>query len=965
MNNILFKRIPFLFLFITGMFLGFTAMSYGQAGLAVLSVNPTTIESPEVGEQFTISIDITNGIGVAGYQVTVNFDPTALKFISSENGNYIPAGAIVVPPLIMDDYIIIGSISLSGAAPDGDGTLASVTFEVVSTKTSTIELSDVLLPDADSSPLGYSTIDGMVTAPMVTVPIVMEEFSIADIVLIIDSSGSMNWNDPDNLRKTAAKYFIDLVDPAVQIAIVDFNGYTKTFADLTFADADGKEQLKSAVDMVDSDGDTDIAAGLQLGYDLLLASPSPDARKAAVLLTDGQDSETKTPQEYALNYVLQGWDVYTIGLGDEVDRPLLENIAGLTPEGDYFPATLDNMPKVYNEIFARVTSKAIIFNNTGFINQNQQITKKFLIDATVEQIIPSANWQGSTIELVLIDPNGLEITSQDAAANPNITYQAAPTFAIYTVENPMPGEWGMQATGTDIPPEGEQYNLIVAATSDFVTNFLSFEPNYVIGDPVRIGIRARSKTGQTTEPVLGVTASVEVVRPDGRIDSLELPDTAGNGVYLNEYIGVDIEGTYLVRATVENGFTREIQEQIVVGNITNVFIDGSTLTPTAGASVASTPSVISAVISGPAGEIDSDTIVLKVDGATVTHGYDAVNQIVLFRPTALSPGTHTVQLSVNYDLETTWEFSLGFTESRFELLLDSGLNVVSLPLMSEEPYTARSFSELLAATLVVTYDSSTQKYIAYVAVDDTDDGFAIEGGRGYIVNLPEASAIEFIGTAWSNQPSIGNAPSLDTLTSAWAFAINSDIRMIEPDKLYTLTARNLRTGVVVTELISTTGKSSTAVWADMNRNSVVQVGDMLDITLHDTEGTLVSGPNRHTVTLSDIQNAFMTVSMRVGEVRPKHTILAQNYPNPFNPETWIPYQLSEPTEVSIQIYDSVGHLVRTLELGMKSAGVYMSHSEAAYWDGKNENGERVASGVYFYSLQTPEFNATRRMVILK
>ena len=100
-------------------------------------------------------------------------------------------------------------------------------------------------------------------------------------------------------------------------------------------------------------------------------------------------------------------------------------------------------------------------------------------------------------------------------------------------------------------------------------------------------------------------------------------------------------------------------------------------------------------------------------------------------------------------------------------------------------------------------------------------------------------------------------------------------------------------------------------------------------------------------------------------MRPKDTILAQNYPNPFNPETWIPYQLSKPAKVSIQIYDNSGHLIRTLDVGLKSAGIYMAPTQAAYWDGKNNLGERVASGIYYYTLEASEFTATRKMVILK
>ena len=98
---------------------------------------------------------------------------------------------------------------------------------------------------------------------------------------------------------------------------------------------------------------------------------------------------------------------------------------------------------------------------------------------------------------------------------------------------------------------------------------------------------------------------------------------------------------------------------------------------------------------------------------------------------------------------------------------------------------------------------------------------------------------------------------------------------------------------------------------------------------------------------------------------PKETSLLPNYPNPFNPETWIPYQLAEPSDVSISIYAADGRLVRTLDVGHQSAGLYESRSRAAYWDGRNALGEPVASGVYFYTLTTGDFTATRKMLIQK
>ena len=98
---------------------------------------------------------------------------------------------------------------------------------------------------------------------------------------------------------------------------------------------------------------------------------------------------------------------------------------------------------------------------------------------------------------------------------------------------------------------------------------------------------------------------------------------------------------------------------------------------------------------------------------------------------------------------------------------------------------------------------------------------------------------------------------------------------------------------------------------------------------------------------------------------PKEIALLPNYPNPFNPETWIPYHLSTDAEVQLTIYDINGMLVRELDLGYQQAGYYTDRSRAAYWGGRNEWGERVASGIYFYQLRADGYSQMRKMVIVK
>ena len=99
--------------------------------------------------------------------------------------------------------------------------------------------------------------------------------------------------------------------------------------------------------------------------------------------------------------------------------------------------------------------------------------------------------------------------------------------------------------------------------------------------------------------------------------------------------------------------------------------------------------------------------------------------------------------------------------------------------------------------------------------------------------------------------------------------------------------------------------------------------------------------------------------------QPRQTQLLSNYPNPFNPETWIPFQLAQPTSVILKLYDFEGKVIRTINLGYKKIGFYTATDRAIYWDGKNQLGEPVSSGVYFYRLTTSDYDAMKKMVILR
>ena len=110
---------------------------------------------------------------------------------------------------------------------------------------------------------------------------------------------------------------------------------------------------------------------------------------------------------------------------------------------------------------------------------------------------------------------------------------------------------------------------------------------------------------------------------------------------------------------------------------------------------------------------------------------------------------------------------------------------------------------------------------------------------------------------------------------------------------------------------------------------------------------------------------IMVLQQLLMVLTPTETELLANYPNPFNPETWIPYRLAKDAFVTLTIYDGAGQIVRTIDLGHQTAAAYESRSQAIYWDGRNQIGEKVASGVYFYHLSAGDYSATRKMLILK
>ena len=173
---------------------------------------------------------------------------------------------------------------------------------------------------------------------------------------------------------------------------------------------------------------------------------------------------------------------------------------------------------------------------------------------------------------------------------------------------------------------------------------------------------------------------------------------------------------------------------------------------------------------------------------------------------------------------------------------------------------------------------------------------------------------------------------------------------------------------------------------DINKDGSVDIIDLVLVASHLGESSNPAAPSirnplhpRHAGLVNEwfiearladdgshvFRRGLANLEILLNSTIPEKTALLPNYPNPFNPETWIPYDLAQDTEVHIHIYNLKGESIRQLSLGFQTAGTYRTPSRAAYWNGRNTSGETAASGVYFYTLQAGDVNTIRQMVILK
>ena len=377
------------------------------------------------------------------------------------------------------------------------------------------------------------------------------------------------------------------------------------------------------------------------------------------------------------------------------------------------------------------------------------------------------------------------------------------------------------------------------------------------------------------------------------------------------------------------------------------------------------------------GDFDTDSTLTFTVGADAVAGYgeDFTVQVSV---TAIEQSNATVSISPSSVLSPDVGEQLTFS-----LNIANGVNIAG--------YQATVLFDRTALRLV---DSTEGDYLAADGIFLRDGGFF--GEVTLVANALEASngagtlatltfeVVDFKASALT----LSQVYLVDSDGQRWEATTQNGTVTLPPEPVEVIVGDIDRNGVVnmqdlaiVNARFGQRGQNS----ADLNGDGLVDIVDLVLVagafdeeaaapslypqalelfTAADVRQWLSQAQGLH-LTDPTFQRGIRFLEQLLTALAPKETTLLPNYPNPFNPETWIPYRLAEDAFVTLTIYDQSGQIVRTLDVGHQIGAFYESRSKAIYWDGRNEFGEGVASGVYFYHLSAGDYSATRKMLILK
>jgi len=275
------------------------------------------------------------------------------------------------------------------------------------------------------------------------------------IALVIDSSGSMAWNDPNGLRKAAAKVLVQALTPTDRLTVIDFDDYARTIWPLS-AVGNSKSAIENTIDYyINAQGGTNISDGLRVAYGQINVDGKADPETTfTILLTDGQQDP---PSSYNIvwedAFAKAGLPVYTFGLSESADKITLARIATKTKAEftQLTDATLTT--SLYNKLRAKISQNMLITDQAVRLQQGETLTQTMSIPQFTRTVTIVTAWPGSNVETTLRTPIGTPLSTTGLMRG--ITHIKTGTYEIYQIEYPLPGLWMIEAYGAALNPGGE------------------------------------------------------------------------------------------------------------------------------------------------------------------------------------------------------------------------------------------------------------------------------------------------------------------------------------------------------------------------------------------------------------------------------------------------------------------------------------------------------------------------------
>lgn len=377
-----------------------------------------------------------------------------------------------------------------------------------------------------------------------------------DVVLVLDSSGSMRSNDPYNLRIEAAKLFISLSNQGDKIGIVEFSDDAKILKNLTEINEISKSDLKTVTSKINSKGRwTNITQSLDVSYQMMNQYYNKRNKPAIILLTDGfldleNDQQEILSKEILLNQILPKfkeniWPIFTIALSGGCDFSLLEDIASKTGGGFYKINSSNQLMETYFNIFSDLGGLFVHkFQKDKRNFDNYTLYSDGNIDQFIVAIVPQKGMVQDSKNLMIINPNNENVID-------NLPQEISRNYKVILIPQPIKGNWKIQAFGK------EELEIFLGEKLAFYLRIRDLYDLYNKGDTIKIATEVfnRDDGSRVTNQNLisGINISATIQKPDGinrnfllYDDGRHDDDEALDGLLVYPYTETDIIGNYSI-----------------------------------------------------------------------------------------------------------------------------------------------------------------------------------------------------------------------------------------------------------------------------------------------------------------------------------------------------------------------------------------------------------------------------------